>query len=80
MEKIYLGKLDIEYFKKCVTGSVEDAKEEYGYNITGLIDALNIIKFQCYGIRDVFWLFTADDIYKIVEPVDQALSELELYS
>lgn len=75
--KIYLRKLDIEYFVKCVEESVQDAKEYYGTDINGLKDSLCIIKHQCDGLRDVFWMFTADDIYRISDPVCQALNEIK---
>lgn len=77
MEKIYLNKLDIEYFKRCVEEAVTYEKETHIGNPNLLKDMLKIIKWQCYGLRDVFWMFTADDIYQIVEPVNLALKELE---
>lgn len=77
MEKIYLNKLDIGYFKKCAEEAVSYEKEEYSGKPEILKEKLECIKRQCYGLRDVFWLFIADDIYQIAEPVNQALKELQ---
>lgn len=74
-KRIYENRLDTDYFTKCVENAVDYILNECDFSEDRLKKELERIKNQVYGLRDVFWLFTFNNIMKIAEPVKQALEE-----
>lgn len=73
MERIYLDKLDKNYFKECIQEAIdyymEDNKEE-------ALDRLELLDIQVTGLRDTFGLFAIDDIIELKKPIKKCIEEL----
>lgn len=42
------------------------------------LEELEKVKIQVYGLRDLFWLFSSDQIDDIVAPIGEAIKRAEL--
>lgn len=77
IDKIYCDKLDINYFKECIQKAVDELLIEDDSIISVKIEILNKMLIQTDALRDIFWLFTTDNIDKIAEPIKKAIKILE---
>lgn len=77
VEKRYINKLDINYFKECVQKAVDELMIESDLLAVYKLEQLEVMKTQVYGLRDLFWLFAADDISEIAGPVIRAIKKLQ---
>lgn len=74
-KRIYVDRLDIDYFIKCVENSVDYVMNECKFSDSELKKELEKIRTQIYGLRDLFWVFTSDNIMRIAEPVRRVMKE-----
>jgi hypothetical protein len=76
MERIYLNKLDINYFRKCIEEIITNYTNEEYCN-EDIIKGLKTLYMHIAGLRDSFYIFSIDDIYELQAPILDALIKLD---
>lgn len=72
MDRIYQDQLDKNYFKKCI----QEVIDHYSVENVGkeeALDRLKLLDIQVTGLRDVFYLFTIDDIMELKQPIKKQI-------
>lgn len=80
MDRIYLDKLDMNYFKACINEVMEYLDTE-GFVPEEGIKQLETLYSHIVGLRDTFFIFNINDIEDMLKPVKEKMeyyrSELE---
>lgn len=74
MDRIYLNKLDLEYFKKCIDEIIDDYNTEDGDPVY-IIDGLETLYNQVAGLRDAFFIFSIDKIEELLIPIKAVIEK-----
>lgn len=75
IDRIYLNKLNINYFQNCITEAIKYYTGDY-FDKKDVVKHLNKLYMHIAGLRDTFYIFTVNEIDLLKEPV---LKELEKY-
>lgn len=77
MGRSYQNKLDKNYFKECIKEAIEYYMEYYKEDA---LDKLKLLDIQVTALRDVFRLFSYDEIIEFKEPIKKGIEELSAYA